>query len=64
VPSRAPVESGSPSPRDKEQPENRERELEPAPEDIPDRVEDHLADATRYLIRRSTKPTVRFGRVG
>jgi hypothetical protein len=30
---------------------------------IPNRVEDHLADATRYLIRCNTKPTVRFGRV-
>jgi hypothetical protein len=39
------------------------RDLDGNPEDIPDRVEDHLADATRYLIRRNNKPTVRFGRV-
>ncbi len=39
------------------------RDLDVNPEDIPDRVEDHLADATRYLIRRSNKPTVRFGRL-
>ena len=32
-------------------------------EEMPDRVEDHFADATRYLIRRTNKPTVRFGRV-
>jgi hypothetical protein len=38
------------------------RDLEGNPEDIPDRVEDHLADATG-LIRRNSKPTVRFGRV-
>jgi hypothetical protein len=37
------------------------RDLDGNPEDIPDRVEDHLADATRYLI--SNEPTVRFGRV-
>jgi hypothetical protein len=39
------------------------RDLDGNPEDIPDRVEDHLADATRYLIRRSTKPRVRFRRM-
>jgi hypothetical protein len=37
------------------------RDLDGNPEDVPDRVEDHLADATRYLIRRTNKPTVRFG---
>jgi hypothetical protein len=36
--------------------------LDGNPEDIPHRVEDHLADATRYLIRRSNKPMVKFGR--
>jgi hypothetical protein len=39
------------------------RDLDGNPEDIPDRVEDHLADATRYLIRRNHKPTVRFRRL-
>jgi hypothetical protein len=39
------------------------RDLDGNPEDIPDRVEDHLADATRYLIRRSNKPTLRSYRL-
>ena len=39
------------------------RDLDGNPKDIPNRVEDHLADATRYLIRRTNKPTVRFSRV-
>ena len=39
------------------------RDLDGNPEDIPDRVEDHLADATRYLIRRTNRPAIRSGRV-
>ena len=39
------------------------RDLDGNPEDVPDRVEDHLADATRYLLRRDTKPAITSGRV-